>query len=535
MSNVVKLKTEKAEPTAAAPVQIIEEEAEEKISQAEILIQMAEARCELFSSDSKEGMASYFVKPEQRIVQQIGFSSRSSFGIFLAHTYREEYGAPVGSEAVTRALLALQGQAIYSCREIALQNRIGMHGKNIWYDLGGGYACKITAGGWVIECGKNVPILFRPQQHQEMQVHPVRGGDYTKLFQHFRVKPEDRILLLAWLVAAFIPTIPRPILGLSGEKGSGKTSQVRKLRKLIDPSVTETLRLSNDAGELVAVLDHHYCANFDNLDGLRAWQSDALCRAVTGEGNEKRQLFTDDSAIIRRFRRVIIFNGINCAAVRSDLLDRCILFLLERIDQTDRRTEQEIWKEFEAERPELLGAIFDLLSKAMKIHPTIKLDELPRMADFATWGVAIATAAESEQGAAAFMRAYQRNISSANDETISGTPIAAAILKIAGDIMPVTLGEKILYIKTYTAAELLKELNHVAPDIGVDDTRHHPGWPKAPNSLTRKLRGILSNLRDAGVLVTIGEHGESGRMITVEKVNRVQKIPSEPSEPSEPY
>ena len=134
----------------------------------------------------------------------------------------------------------------------------------------------------------------------------------------------------------------------------------------------------------------------------------------------------------------------------------------------------------------------------------------------------------------AFITAYHRNMQSANDEAISGTPVAAAILKIAANIMPEIIGTKVVYAKKFTAAELLKELNFIAPEIGVDDTRHHPGWPKAPNALTRKLRGILSNLRDAGVIVTIGEHGEAGRLIVIERASKVSKIPSEPSVSSEP-
>ena len=532
MADIIELKKK---PGPAATKEPIQPEEEEKVPQAEILIQIAEANAELFLNDSKEATASYFVNSDQRITQPVGFTPRSSFGIYLAHEYRKENKRAAGSEAISRALLALQGIAAYSGRVVALENRIAFHQNAVWYDLGAGYAVRVDSSGWKIVNGSAVPILFKGQQHQERQLHPVGGGDYKKLFHHFRVKVEDQALMLAWLVAAFIPSIPRPILGLSGEKGSGKTSQVRKLRKLIDPSITETLRLSNDAGELVAILDHHYMCNFDNLDGLRAWQSDALCRACTGEGNEKRQLFTDDQAIIRRFRRVIVFNGINCAAARADLLDRCVMFELQRIDPASRRAEEDLWAEFEAERPELLGAIFDLLSKAMKLKPAIKLKELPRMADFAIWGAAIATAAAGEQGAVDFMQAYRRNIDSANSEVISGTPIAAAIIKIAADIMPVMSGEKVVYRKIFTAGELLKELNFIAADIGVDDVRHHPGWPKAPNSLTRKLRGILSNLRDAGVLVTIGEHGEVGRMITIERVNKEPKTSSEPSGPSEPF
>jgi hypothetical protein len=52
----------------------------------------------------------------------------------------------------------------------------------------------------------------------------------------------------------------------------------------------------------------------------------------------------------------------------------------------------DIMSEFLELRPKLLGYIFDTLAKAMKIKPTIKLDNLPRMADFALWGEAIARA-----------------------------------------------------------------------------------------------------------------------------------------------
>ena len=47
---------------------------------------------------------------------------------------------------------------------------------------------------------------------------------------------------------------------------------------------------------------------------------------------------------------------------------------------------------FEADKPSILGGIFDVLVKAMNIYPTVSLQSFPRMADFAQWGYAIGEA-----------------------------------------------------------------------------------------------------------------------------------------------
>ena len=80
-----------------------------------------------------------------------------------------------------------------------------------------------------------------------------------------------------------------------------------------------------------------------------------------------------------------MLNGINLVASRDDLLDRSILFRLDRIDEEKRMEESAFWQQFEKDRPLILGALFDAVSKAMRIYPSVKLDRLPRMADFATW------------------------------------------------------------------------------------------------------------------------------------------------------
>jgi len=127
-----------------------------------------------------------------------------------------------------------------------------------------------------------------------------------------------------------------------GDQGSAKTTAEKMLLELVDPSSTPCLR-TRDAAELVQALAHRFAAVLDNVSSLPTWLSDLLCCAITGDGFTKRQLFTDDDDVIYSYRRAILFNGINIAISKPDLLDRSLLIQLERISDEHRREEAEVW------------------------------------------------------------------------------------------------------------------------------------------------------------------------------------------------
>ena len=209
-----------------------------------------------------------------------------------------------------------------------------------------------------------------------------------------------------------------------------------------------------------------------------------LCQAATGGGISKRELYTDMEEVILSFLRCPMLNGINLVASRDDLLDRCVLFKLERIDEEERKTETEFWRELEEDRPYILGAIFDVLAKALQIYPDVKLPALPRMADFATWGYAIMEAA-GDMGEA-FLRAYRKNIAGAVEEAVANDVVGAAIAEFMEDKDE----------WTGTATDLMEALKEL-PSVNEKDK----AWPKRPNTLTRKLNKIKSALADYGIQV----------------------------------
>jgi len=413
---------------------------------------------------------------------------------WLAGRLWQAEGKAAGSEALSAALNVIEAQARFDGTERELHNRVALHEGAIWYDLADRdwRAVRITARGW--EIVTDPPVLFRRYSHQRPQVEPVRGGNLHDLRRFVNLRDGAQFLLCeVYLVSCFIPDFPHPIPDVHGGQGTAKTTLLRILRRLIDPSAVEVLSLPHDRTEFVQQLAHHWTPYYDNITDLSAWASDALCRASTGEGFTKRELYSDDDDVIYQFRRCPGLNGINVAARRPDLLERCLLLELDAIPKDRRRPEKQLWREFEEARPRLLGAIFDALSRAMALLDSVHLPELPRMADFAVWGCAIAEAIGYPQ--ADFLAAYGGNQQVRNDEALQASPVAVMVLALMEDREE----------WKGTASQLLTELEKLTGQHGVNT--QSKDWPKAANALSRELNKVRTNLAVAGIGIERGSEG----------------------------
>ena len=86
--------------------------------------------------------------------------------------------------------------------------------------------------------------------------------------------------------------------------------------------------------------------------------------------------------------RPVILNGIEDVVTRPDLADRALFLNLEAIAEDRRRPEREIWDEFNAALPRILGALLDAVSIGQQRLSSTRLERHPRMADFCLWAVA---------------------------------------------------------------------------------------------------------------------------------------------------
>ncbi len=211
---------------------------------------------------------------------------------------------------------------------------------------------------------------------------------------------------------------------------------------------------------------------------------------MTGGGFSKRQLYTDDDDIIYSFKRCIGFNGINLVATKADLLDRGLIIQLERISEEKRRKIEDIWNHFKEIRQQLLGYIFDILVKVLekKKQGGIELKGYPRMADFAEVAEIIARCMGYADNK--FLAAYYTNIGLQTEQSLESSPITASIIKFM-DSRTGWIG---------TATELLNELEEVAGSLKIN-TKNNRLWPSAPNSFSRRLNEVKTNLREVGITV----------------------------------
>ena len=245
---------------------------------------------------------------------------------------------------------------------------------------------------------------------------------------------------------------------------------------------------------MIAANNGHVLA-FDNLSGLSPWLSDALCRLASGGSFAVRRLYTNDEEVLFKAARPTLLNGIEDVIGRSDLADRAIFMALGPIADEQRRSETELWREFELARPWILGALLDATVDGLRTVASTQLTRLPRMADFALW----ATACERNLWpAGTFSRAYMANRETAVEGMIDCDSIAACVR----DFMI----ERSSW--TGSAADLLRISVERAGQVG-----DNIGWPKNPRTLAGHLRRAQTSLRAHGVDISFSREGRNGSRV----------------------
>lgn len=412
------------------------------------------------------------------------------FKLWLTGEFFDHYGSAPQPSSVSAALATIESIAIFKGKEHKLNNRIARDGDVIWYDLADeqGRAVRITSSEWEITTAP--PMLFRHEAHQLEQVEPVQGGDAMEIFRFVNVTdPDQRLLVLVYIVSCLIPGFPHPLLYIHGQQGSAKSSFSKILRSLIDPSKSAVLSFPKDVKELALQLSRHNFIFFENVSWLSQASSDMLCIAVTGGSISKRMLYTDADDFFVSIQTNVGINGINIAAIQPDLLERTILLGLERIEDGENKTQQGLDAGFDKERPRILGALFSAAAQALAIRPNIVLKKLPRMADFTQWGAAIAEALGFTKEE--FLRVYQSKIREQSDEALEASTEATALIRF--------METKISSEWEGEPARLLGQLRKL---VNQDDEAFGfagEELPKRASQLMRKLNVIKPNLRVAGI------------------------------------
>lgn len=416
---------------------------------------------------------------------------RRSFRSWLERLFFEKNGCAANSQAVQDAIGALDGEARFKGRKHEVYTRLARLDGKLYLDLGreAWEVVEIDTAGWRVLA--HSPVKFwRPKGLLPLPV-PVEGGDLNGLAAFLNIDKNAWPLVVGWLLTCYAPNGPYPVLILTAEQDSGKSTGARLLRKLIDPNKTPLRSPPREDRDLLIAAKNGAVVMFDNVSHLPQWLSDAFCRLATGGGLGTRQLYTDDEEVLFDATRPLLLNGIDDLADSGDLLDRAIVVNCPPLLDTERRDERGLYAAFETEQPQLLGALLSAVSVGLRNLPHTTLPKLPRMADATLW----ITACEPGLGLAprTFLDAYTANRRNSNDLALDVSPVPGEVRKLLDKH---TTWEG-------TATELLTELDGKASD----GTKRLKTWPKSAKSLGGALRRLAPNLRATGVTVEFVREG----------------------------
>jgi hypothetical protein len=266
-------------------------------TQADILIDLAQS-AELFHTPDGTGFADLDINGHRETwpIRAKGFRR------WLARCFFDATQGAPSSEALQSALNVIEAKAHFDAPERLVHIRVGGSDDRLYLDLGDATwrAVEIDAAGWrVID---NPPVRFRRAAGMQPLPVPVAGGSIEVLRSFLNVQSDnDFVLVVAWALAVLRNRGPYPVIVLSGEQGSAKSTFSAILRALLDPNTAPLRALPReDRDPFIAASNGHVLA-FDNVSGLPGWISDTLCRLATGD----RRWFRCASALHRPGRGAV--------------------------------------------------------------------------------------------------------------------------------------------------------------------------------------------------------------------------------------
>ncbi|MEU6267495.1 hypothetical protein [Saccharopolyspora shandongensis] len=483
-----------------------------KKSAATMLVEIAEELYEFGISPAGDVFALPRTGP--RVVAMLR-GGKTSLRALLSREFYKRFRTAASASALADAMLVLQGLAEEQ-EEVELHQRVAEAAGAFWLDLGDttGRAVRINGDGWSIE--NQAPVYFRRTNLNSPLPTPVPGGDINNLWSWLNVSPVDRPLVLAWMVAALMPDFPHPALALTGEQGTGKTTATKVAVRLVDHSPVPARKPPKDMESWVTAASASWVVGLDNLSGMPEWLSDSLCRAVTGDGDVRRKLYSDGDTVAFSFRRALVLNGIDFGALRGDLAERLLSVGLEVIPDTERREEGEFWPMWDDAHPWLLGALLELAVKVLAVMPAITLPGKPRMADFAR----VLAAVDKAMGTKGF-------------EHYMGLQARLAADGLSGSPLYVVLSEHITEEFAGTAGDLLTLLENAERAAHDAFWRAPKGWPTSKRQVGGMLRRLAPQMRKVGWEVKNQEdkHRKTTVWTLIPPQRRTENTPQTPARP----
>ena len=381
-----------------------------------------------------------------------------------------------------------------------------------WLDLGhdDGLSVRISPDGWELRVPEPDEVIWRRTQLTgtlpvpEQEVGPERGVSKLMELCNF-ADAASEALCISWLLGCLDPSVPVPAPFLTGPQGAGKSTSGRMLTRVIEGMGADLRRAPKDEESMITAVAAGWVTPLDNLSHLSADMSDLMCCIVTGAETLKRQLYTDGDVHRARYRRPLLLTGIDVGVVRPDLAERLLTLRLERPEV--RRSEAELWADYERELPSILGSFLDLAVKIRAVGDAADVPTDIRMADFGQLCNQLDDAMTFGS-----LAAYRTSLDDLNDDVIEGDVLAQTVLQYVRTMREVSA--------RFSSSAWLDTFTRLYGGSS-DDAPYRPvpkGWPTTGKVLSDRLKRLAPTLAARGVVV------EWGRVPGSEDRNRPRYI-----------
>lgn len=231
----------------------------------------------------------------------------------------------------------------------------------LWWDSGreDGQAIRLDTTGWSIEPTPGCWFV-RPPGLRALPL-PERGGSIEDLWQYVNVDPEDRSLVVAWLLASMLPrfTDDAGMLYITGPAGSGKSTSMSVLSEAAGGEPNRKPKATGSARDLAAAASAGWVFTIDNVSSWSAEESDYLCMILTGMEIPLRKLYTTSDVTLVAVRRPAIATAIDVPVLREDLVRRMVPVPVKRLPANVPATR--LLADWTSTQPKVFGALLDLM------------------------------------------------------------------------------------------------------------------------------------------------------------------------------
>ncbi len=409
---------------------------------------------------------------------------------WLYHEFFNHHESIPGSRAFHALLHHLEAEARYGDHQrLLVWRRIGSRGQDpiprqILLDLANPDCqfVEISPDSWQVTAGENA--LFQTSHPTGSLPAPIASDPAAALdtLRSCLNLPSRHAWLrcLGWLLAAFRPWGPYPVLILDGPPGAGKSLAARILRSLLDPCTSPLTPLPFTVSALLSLARHNWILAFDHVSALSPALTDALCRLSSGLGATLPRKRSDDSEPLQHwFRRPVILTVTGRWSCPAHLANRALTVTLPALPADSCQSELALVSTIREATAAILGALCSAVSTALARLPQLSPSHGP-CPDALSWAVAAAPA----------LGATEDEFRQAFASPPPPHPIVRAVETL--------LQQRRCW--TGTATELRALLQPLSPS-------------PPPEVLTRQLRNSALSLADAGIEIKFRRLHQGLRLI----------------------